>query len=68
MASPTGTKKLTVEEYMRWVHAIQPDAFVALSEEAPCFEGIAMKKTQVGYVHEANLGRLGIHIRRRRRP
>ena len=47
VSAPTGCRKVTVEDYMRWVHAIQPDAFVALSEEAPSWErGAGKNKTQ----------------------
>ena len=47
VASPTGTTKITTDDYARWIAAIQPDAFVALADESPCWEhGVAMKKTK----------------------
>ena len=47
VASPTGTTKITTDDYARWIEAIQPDAFVALADESPSWrDGVALKKTK----------------------
>ena len=47
VASPTGTTKVTTDDYARWIEAIQPDAFVALADESPSWrDGVALKKTK----------------------
>ena len=47
VASPTGTTKITTDDYARWIEAIQPDAFVALADESLSWrDGVALKKTK----------------------
>ena len=45
VASPTGTTKITTDDYARWIEAIQPDAFVALADESPSWrDGVARRR------------------------
>ena len=46
VGTPVGVKKISVEEYMRWVHATQPHAFVSLADERHSVEGAPAKKTR----------------------
>ena len=46
MGTPVGVKKISVDEYMRWVHATQPHAFVSLADERHSVEGAPAKKTR----------------------
>ena len=44
VSTPVGVKKLTVQQYMEWVHATQPHAFVSLPDETHSCEHAAKKK------------------------
>ena len=46
VGTPVGVKKLTVREYMKWVHAVQPSAFIALADEPLSLENVNVKKTK----------------------
>ena len=46
VGTPVGVKKISVDEYMRWVHATQPHAFVSLADERHSVEGAPAKKTR----------------------
>ena len=46
VGTPVGAKKVSVEEYMRWVRATRPHAFVQLADEQHSVEGAPAKKTR----------------------
>ena len=46
VGTPVGVKKVSVEQYMQWVHATQPHAFVSLADERHSVEGASAKKTR----------------------
>lgn len=46
VGTPVGVKKLCVEEYMRWVRAVQPSAFVQLADEHFSATNVNGKKTK----------------------
>ena len=54
VGTPVGAKKVSVEEYMRWVFATRPHAFVQLADEQHSVEGVNAKKTRAAAERTAN--------------